>query len=67
MCLHHPYFLIFPSFKCNIVIVNVKFKFTYSKGWQKIFDFIGKFFMIDSWCFNHVLEVLFFLQKLAFF
>ena len=35
MCLHHPYFL-FLFFKCNIVVINTKFKFTYSKGWQLV-------------------------------
>ena len=36
MCLHHPHFLIFLSFQCNIVVINIKFKFTYSKGWQLV-------------------------------
>ena len=36
MCLHHPHFLIFLSFKCNIVVIKIKFKFTDSKGWQLV-------------------------------
>ena len=37
MCIHHPYFLIFLYFKCNTVVINIKFKFIYSEGRQLIY------------------------------
>ena len=37
MRLHHPYFLIFLYSKCNIVVINIKFKFIYSEGRQLIY------------------------------
>ena len=36
VCLHHPHFLILLYFKCNTVVINVKFKFIYSEGRQLI-------------------------------
>ena len=55
MCLHHPHFLIFLSFKCNIVVINIQFKFTYSKGWQlvsvtEIFPVNVIVFLLLSFC-----------------
>ena len=55
MCLHHPHFLVSLSFKCNILVINIKFKFTYSIKWQlvsvtEIFPVNVIVFLLLSFC-----------------